>query len=124
MYPYKYHDFSLLAAEAALSAWRQGYLFELHNLMLEESPRLDRKSLIQYATRVGMDALQLARNLESMKHIRIIERDTRLALDLDLYSTPVFFINGKKYLGNHPYEFYKKIVDDELIRLAVRLRGK
>ena len=117
MYPYRYRDFSHMAAEAALAAWEQGYLEEMHNMMLESSPRLDKASLIQYAAKVGMDASRFLKALEGMKHMEIIERDTQLALDMDLYSTPAFFINGKKYLGNRPYEYFKKVVDEELIRL-------
>ncbi len=117
MYPYLHKDFSHLAAEAALAAWDQGYLEEMHNMMLQNSPRLDKASLIQYALKAGMDADRFQASLEGMKHMDIIERDTQLAQDLDLYSTPVFFINGKKYIGSRPYEYFKKVVDDELVRL-------
>ncbi len=114
MYPYHYRDFSHMAAEAALSAWDQGYLEEMHNMMLEKSPRLDKSSLIQYASKIGLEPKRFRGELETMKHMKLIERDTRLALDMDLYSTPAFFINGKKHLGNRPYEYFKKVVDDEL----------
>ncbi len=117
MYPYRYNDFSHLAAEAALSAWDQGYLEEMHNMMLEKSPRLDKSSLIQYASQIGLEPKRFQKDLEKMKHMKLIERDTQLAQDMDIYSTPVFFINGKKHLGNRPYEYFKKVVDDELILL-------
>lgn len=114
MYPYHYRDFSHMAAEAVLSAWDQGLHEEMHNIMLKNSPRLDKASLIQYATQVGLDMSKFRRDINSMKHIGIIERDIKVAIDMDLYSTPAFFINGKKYLGNRPYEYFKKIVDAEL----------
>lgn len=118
MYPYRYRDFSQIAAQAAISAWDQGRLEEMHNIMLAESPRLDRKSLIQYATGAGLDIKRLRKELADMKHMKIIERDTKLAEGMDLYSTPAFFINGKKHLGNRPYEYFKKVVDDELKALG------
>ncbi|HEB02358.1 MAG TPA: hypothetical protein ENI12_03915 [Nitrospirae bacterium] len=117
MYPYRYNDFSHMAAEAALSAWDQGYLEEMHNMMLEKSPRLDKSSLIQYATKIGLEPKRFRGDLEKMKHMKLIERDTRLALDMDLYSPPAFFINGRKHLGNRPYEYFKRVVDAELVRL-------
>ena len=117
MYPYRYSEFSLLAAQAALAAWEQGYMEEMHKMLLENSPRLDKASLIQYAEKTGMDGARFLGALEGMKHMEIIERDLQLARALDLYSTPAFFINGKKHLGNRPYEYFKKIVEDELVRL-------
>jgi protein-disulfide isomerase len=33
---------------------------------------------------------------------------------LDLYNTPTIFINGRKVIGNRPYEYIKKIIDEEL----------
>ncbi|MEW6586689.1 MAG: thioredoxin domain-containing protein, partial [Nitrospirota bacterium] len=53
-------------------------------------------------------------SLNAMKHIKIIERDKKLAIDMDLYNTPTFFINGRKVVGNRPYEYFKKIIEEEL----------
>jgi protein-disulfide isomerase len=118
MYPYRYRDFSHLAAQALLSAWEQGRHGEMHDIMIENSPRLDKTSLIQYATLAGLDTDRFKRDLDGMSHIKAIERDIRLAKDMDLYSTPAFFINGRKHLGNRPYEYFKKVVDDELAALG------
>ena len=49
-----------------------------------------------------------------MKHSAIIERDKKLAVDMDLYNTPTLFINGRKVLRNRPYEYLKKIIEEEL----------
>ena len=49
-----------------------------------------------------------------MKHSAIIERDKNLAIDMDLYNTPTLFINGRKVIGNRPYEYLKKIIEEEL----------
>jgi len=49
-----------------------------------------------------------------MRHRDLIERDKKLAVDLDLYNTPTFFINGRKVIGNRPYEYFKKIIEEEL----------
>ena len=38
----------------------------------------------------------------------------KLALSLDLYNTPTFFINGRRVIGDVPYEYLKKIVVEEL----------
>lgn len=116
MYPYRYRDFSKIAAEAALSAQEQGKFLEMHNLMLERSPKLERENLIFYAGQIGLDIGRFAKDLDSMRHAKIIERDVKLAEDMDLFNTPTFFFNGRKVIGNRPYEYLKEIIEEELIK--------
>jgi protein-disulfide isomerase len=114
MYPYRYRDFSHIAAEAALAARDQGKFWEMHDLLLERSPKLDRESLLEYARELGLEMKAFTRALDSMAHKDIIERDKKLAKDLDLYSTPAFFFNGRKVVGNRPYENLQRILEEEL----------
>ena len=113
-YPYKYRDYSHMAAEASLAAGDQGKYWEMHDMLLKNSPKLDRESLMKYARDIGMDMKVFRDNLDTMKHSTLIERDKKLALSLDLYNTPTFFINGRKVIGDVPYEYLKKIVEEEL----------
>lgn len=113
-YPYKYRDYSHIAAEASLAARDQNKYWEMHDLLLRKSPQLDRASLIQYAKELGLDLKKFTESLDGMKHAGLIERDKKLAVDLDLYNTPTFFINGRKVVGNRPYEYFQKIIDEEL----------
>lgn len=113
-YPYKYRDYSHMAAEAALSAGDQGRYWEMHDMLLKNSPKLDRDSLLLYAKEIGLDMKAFTGSLDRMKHSALIERDKRLAVDLGLYSTPTFFINGRKIVGDVPYDYLKKIVEEEL----------
>jgi len=113
-YPYKYRDFARISAEAALAAADQGKFREMHRLMLRKSPRLDRTSLIGYAKELGLDTERFRQSIDTKKNDWIIERDLKLALELDLYNTPTFFINGRRIIGNVPYEYLKKIVLEEL----------
>ncbi len=113
-YPYRYRDFSQLAAEASLAARDQGKYWEMHDLMLKRSPRLDRESLIRYAGELGLDVKQFAASLDGKRHAAEIERDKELAVTMDLYNTPTFFINGRKVIGERPFDYFKKIIDEEL----------
>jgi len=116
-YPYKYRDYSHIAAEASLAAGDQGKYWEMHDMLLERSPRLDRTSLIQYAEELGLDMKQFVSDLDSKKHKELIEQDKELAFSLDLYNTPTYFINGRKVIGNRPYAYLKKIIEEELRRV-------
>ena len=113
-YPYKYRDYSHLAAEASLAAGDQGKYWEMHDIMLKNSPQLDRESLIRYAKEIGLDIMTFTASIDSKRHAPAIDRDKQLAFDLDLYNTPTFYINGRKVVGNRPYEYLKKIIDEEL----------
>ncbi len=113
-YPYKYRDYSRIAAEASLAAADQDKYWEMHDLLIDNSPRLDRESLIKYAQQLNLDIRKFAEAIDGKKHNKEIERDLKLAQSLDLYNTPTYYINGRKVVGNRPYEYLKKIIDEEL----------
>jgi protein-disulfide isomerase len=116
--PYKYRDFSFIAAEATLAARDQGKFWEMHWLIHERYPLLDRASLINHAKELDLNIKKFTRSIDTMRHKKQISRDLQLARELDLYSTPAFFINGIKALGNRPYESFQKIIDEELKSLS------
>ncbi len=97
-----------------MAALDQGKFCEMHERLLKKSPKLDRNSLIKYAAELKLDLEKFKTALDGMKHSAIIERDKKLAVDMDLYNTPTFFINGRKVIGNRPYEYFKKIIEEEL----------
>ncbi len=86
----------------------------MHDLLLKKSPQLDRSSLIGYAKELGLDVKKFTDSLDKMKHSAEIEKDKKLAVDLDIYNTPTFFINGRKVIGNRPFDYFKEIIDEEL----------
>jgi protein-disulfide isomerase len=112
--PYRYRDYSYIAAEAALAARDQGKFREMHLLLLDRSPKLDRASLIGCATALKLDVPRFTRDLDTMRHKKEIDRDVKLGEALDLFSTPTIFINGVKLLGDRPIEAYREVIDGEL----------
>jgi protein-disulfide isomerase len=113
-YPYKYRDYARIAAEASLAARDQGKYWEMHDLLIKRSPKLERTDLIQYAQELGLDVKKFTEALDSQKHAKEIDRDLELAVKMDLYNTPTFFINGRKVIGELPFGYFKKIIDEEL----------
>src|SRR5512138_1416161 len=91
-YPYKYRDYAHISAEAALAAGDQGKYWEMHDLLLKRSPKLDRASLAGYAKELGLDVARFAAALDSRKFAPAVDRDLKLALELDLYNTPTYYI--------------------------------
>jgi protein-disulfide isomerase len=113
-YPYKYRDYAFISAEASLAALDQGKFWEMHDMLLVKSPKLDRESLITYAKELGLDIKKFTDSLDKMKHKKRIDRDVKLAQDLDVYNTPTYFINGRKVIGNRSYDYLKKIIEEEI----------
>ncbi len=113
-YPYRYRDYAQLAAEASLAARDQGKYWEMHDLMLQRSPKLDRESLIRYAGELGLDVKRFAESLDGKRHAAEIERDKELAVRMDIFNTPTFFINGRKVIGERPFNYFKGIIEEEL----------
>jgi protein-disulfide isomerase len=112
-YPYRYRDYSQLAAEAAEAASAQGKFWPMHDLMLEQK-RLNRESLIGYAEMLDLDVGRFTRELDSGKYRSRVEQDVELALKLGLYQTPTFIINGRKLVGDRPIEKFYELIDAAL----------
>ena len=112
-YPYKYRDFARIAAKASLAAREQGKYWEMHDLLLSRSPKLDRASLLSYAGELGLDEKKFSESIDSTRHEETIDRDLKLAEVLDLYNTPTFYINGRQVIGERPLEYFRKILDEE-----------
>ncbi len=115
-YPYRYRDYARIAAEASLAARDQGKYWEMHDLLIKRSPKLDRASLILYARELGLDVQKFTESIDSQKHARDIDRDLELAVKMDLYTTPTFYINGRKVVGARPFDYFRKIIDEEMMQ--------
>lgn len=113
-YPYKYRDFSRIAAEASLAAGDQGKYWEMHEVLLSRSPKLDRASLIGYAEELGLDMIQFTASLDGNSHGVEIDRDIALAQSMDLFNTPTYYINGRQVIGDRPFAYLQKIILEEL----------
>jgi protein-disulfide isomerase len=115
-YPYKYRDFAKISAEASLAAGDQGKYWEMHDILLTRSPKLDRASLIAYAGELGLDVQKFTESIDSGSHAKEIDGDVKLAESIDLYNTPTFYINGRQIVGERPFDYFTKIIDEELAK--------
>jgi protein-disulfide isomerase len=113
-YPYRYRDYARISAEASLAARDQGKYWEMHDLLIKRSPKLERASLIKYAQELGLDVQRFTESIDSQKHKKEIDTDLKLAEDMDLYNTPTFYINGRRVIGDRPFPYFKKVIDEEL----------
>jgi protein-disulfide isomerase len=113
---------AMLAAEAALAAWEQGKYWEMHDQLIENSPRFGREELSRYAGAIGLDMARFTEALDAMRHSETIARDKQLGEKLGLFATPTFIVNGRMVVGAPPYPAFKGIVEEELARSGNRER--
>jgi cyclophilin family peptidyl-prolyl cis-trans isomerase len=113
------HDKAAITAEAAEAAGAQGMFWEMHDLIYERQREWAGQSrdamvdvLAGYAAELGLDAEQLAADLEEGTYRDRVEQQYNEALALGISGTPTVFINGQYYNG--PREEYFL---DGLIRL-------
>ena len=59
----------------------------------------------------GLDLKKFSNDLETMKHNEQIQEEHDLAIKMDLYNTPTFFINGFKLQGVLTIEKWQTIIE-------------
>jgi protein-disulfide isomerase len=88
---------SRIAALAALASRAQNKYLALHNGLMEYSGKLDRDRIFEIARSVGLDVVQLQKDMEDPKLKAIIDRNMALASALGVRGTPAFVI-GKQFV--------------------------
>jgi protein-disulfide isomerase len=89
------HPHALGAAEAAECAGAQGRFWEMHRLLFDNQPRLDRKYLHDYAESLGLDMARYGSEMDGEVHLRRIRGQMEAARQSHLRATPGFFVNGR-----------------------------
>lgn len=113
MVPYmrKYSNDSRNAALAAWAAWEQGKFWEMHDLLFQHAPELERPVLDRLAGELGLDMARFTRAMDKMTQLPELQENLDRIHDLDVWSTPTVIINGHLYKGAQPYENYREILE-------------
>jgi protein-disulfide isomerase len=113
-FPLPFHKDAMLASEAALAAHAQGKFWDMHDLLFENQRALDKESLVQYATKLGLDMDRFNVDLESHAWRTAVERQMVDGRNAGVKGTPNFFINGRVVKGAVPFDSMKEVLDEEL----------
>lgn len=93
------HPLAPLAAEASEAAAAQGKFWEYHDALYAAQPRLSRETMLEVAGEIGLDAGQIAEELDSGAHRDRVARDLASAEASGASGTPTFFVNGERFYG-------------------------
>jgi protein-disulfide isomerase len=114
--PLPFHPKAPLAAEAAVAAEAQGKFWEMHDKMFANQQNLERADLDKYAQAIGLDMNKFKTALDTHAGKPRIDADLAAGKQIGVQGTPNFYIDGRNVQGAQPYEEFKKVIDDEIVR--------
>jgi protein-disulfide isomerase len=109
------HPHAEQAAEAAEAAAAQGKFWEMYELLLRPSSRLDLDSLVALARDLGLDTDRFRREVTGRAYAARIEGDIREGVRNGVNATPKFYVDGERIDGKFPLEGL-----EDAIRASVR----
>lgn len=102
---------SVTAAKAGLAAQKQGKYVQFHQAMMASTTPVSQAMIEQVAKDAGLDLARLKTDMETPEIAATITKNTQLALDLDVSSTPTFFIGGEMVTGAMDAAAFQKLID-------------
>ena len=120
--PLGIHKHAVKAAQAALCAGDQGKYWEMHDILFNNTQRLDVKYLPEYANIIKLDHEKFVTCINSDQHLAAIDSDFKQASQKGLTGTPSFVIgktttdviSGDVIRGAKPLASFKSVIDKQL----------
>src|SRR5690606_8419036 len=113
-FPLSFHKNAKPAAEAALAAHAQGKFWEYHDVLFENSRKLDKESLVEYAKKTGVDGAKITAALDASTYSAAVDNDVKLGNDVAVSGTPTMFVNGKRISNPTDYKTVSDAINDAL----------
>jgi protein-disulfide isomerase len=101
---------SITAARAALAAQRQGKYDALHVALMENRGQLDDDKVFRIAGSVGLDVTQLKKDMQAPEINDILQRNLRLASELNIRGTPAFVVGDQIVPGAVSLDKLKELI--------------
>ena len=112
--PLDFHKRAREAAVASIAASRQGKYWEYRTLLFANQKALEANHLRDYARQLSLDLARFERDLADPALAALVDSDLKQAAELGVSGTPTFFLNGRKFVGAHPFESFKAAIEREL----------
>lgn len=117
-YPLSFHQNAQIAGEASECANRQGKFFEYHDVLFikgkADGKGLSNSDLKVYASQIGLDEAKFNQCLDGGEATAVVKSDFDSGSKAGVTGTPTFFINGKKLVGNQPFDVFKQEIESAL----------
>jgi len=111
-FPLPGHGLALPAAKAAWAAHQQGKFWPMHAELFESGSSV--KEIGARATAMGMDPQQFLRDFGSPHAAKAVDDDMLAGAKLGVTGTPVFYVNGHRYVGFRDQGQWTEVLEYEL----------
>ena len=103
---------SLIASRASLAVWRthKDKYQAFHAALLKSRAGIPKAKIYDIATKLGIDTKQLKKDIIDPNIDRILNKNRRLAEDLNINGTPVFVVGNKIIPGALSLDAIRKII--------------
>ncbi|GAB4289137.1 MAG: hypothetical protein Kow0090_01710 [Myxococcota bacterium] len=106
-----FHKWACLAAQYGRCAAEQGKFWQFHDKVFANSRALSEGKLKEIGREVGLDVDKLSSCAKRSDIVKEIQKDIEEGWLKGIKGTPVFFVNGEKYIGYRPYEFWQELME-------------
>ncbi|MDP6573927.1 MAG: DsbA family protein [Rhodospirillales bacterium] len=103
---------SVIAARAALAAWKQdhGGYNKFHFALMATKGRLSEEKIMAVAAKSGLDVERLRRDMAAPEIDEALQKNFRLAEDLGIRGTPAFVIGKRLVPGAIDLKAFQKLI--------------
>lgn len=108
-FPLPQHPLAVDAAKASLAASIQGEFWPYRNLLFANQENLKTESFEELAKNLNLDLSKFRQDLQSKDVNQILAQDIKDSRDLNLNSTPTFFLDGEKVELNSFTDLIKSV---------------
>lgn len=124
-FPLDFHPKAKPAAVAARCAGEQGKFWEFHDKLFAEQAEWAGKAKDDAATTEALSAIakklrlkeaDFKKCLEGTDKMDLVNKDMADGVDAGVSGTPAFFVNGMPLSGALPFEKFKDVINQELVR--------
>jgi protein-disulfide isomerase len=109
--PLSIHPDSALAHQAALAAAEQGKFWQMNDLLFTHQKKIKLPDLLEYARQLNLNLPLFQKRLQSGYYKTAIASDWNMAESLGVESTPTFFVNGQKLVGEQTPEQLQSAIE-------------
>ena len=104
---------SVIAARASMAAIKQDKFMELHEALMNfEDTAVTEELVIKTAAEVGIDVVQLQKDMKAPELDEMLSRNGALAQSLGLTGTPAFIIGDQLIPGAAPIDQFKAVIEE------------
>jgi protein-disulfide isomerase len=115
-FPLSFHAHAKQAGIASLAAHQQGKFWEYYQLLFANQSVLGDAALEGYAKQLKLDLRKFRAAMKDANLEEHLERDIRMAKEIDVQGTPTVFVNGKRVTNPISIESLTEAIDKALAK--------